>query len=303
MGRTLARPRRPEGGKAANGRADRPGGGARWGGYTPPPVSLRILSWNVNGLRACASKGFRRWLDRTDGFVACVQEVRAREEDLPRRLRRAPRLDGRAGRRRAPRLQRRRASTRGARPTRSTSALAPEFDGEARLQLARFGRLSLANVYFPQGNGERYDNSRVPFKLRLLPRPRTIASADERAAGQRVVVIGDFNTAHRELDLARPRDNRRTSGFLPEERAELDRWLRRRLDRQLPLLRARRRPLHLVEELPDRPPQPATSAGASTSPWSAPRRAASSASSFIQRKVLGSDHCPIGIELDPAVTG
>jgi exodeoxyribonuclease-3 len=64
----------------------------------------------------------------------------------------------------------------------------------------------------------------VPFKLRFYQRLYQRLE-DYRRAGRRVLVMGDFNTAHREIDLARPKQNRKTSGFLPEEREELDRWM------------------------------------------------------------------------------
>jgi exodeoxyribonuclease-3 len=85
-------------------------------------------------------------------------------------------------------------------------------------------RLVVANAYFPNGNGKERDNSRVPFKLRFY---RTLFEQLEklRAEGAHVLVMGDFNTAHEEIDLARPRPNRNTSGFLARERRELSRWL------------------------------------------------------------------------------
>ena len=87
----------------------------------------------------------------------------------------------------------------------------------------RAGRFAVVNAYFPKGSGKDRDNSRVPYKLDFY------GAVFERVQRLRrrcpVLVIGDFNTAHREIDLARPRDNVRNSGFLPEERAELDRWL------------------------------------------------------------------------------
>jgi exodeoxyribonuclease-3 len=185
---------------------------------------MRIFSWNVNGLRACDGKGFRRWLDRCDGEIVGVQEVRARTEDLPRRLRAPARWHThfspaeRAGYSGVGLYARRTPDSI------ETSLGRPSFDAEGRLQLARFGRLVVANAYFPNGNGKERDNSRVPFKLRFY---RALFERLEklRADGAHVLVMGDFNTAHEEIDLARPRPNRNTSGFLPRERRELSRWL------------------------------------------------------------------------------
>ena len=109
-------------------------------------------------------------------------------------------------------------------PTRVETRLGiDKYDIEGRLLIASFGRLSVVNVYFPKGSGTNRDNSRVPYKLGFY---RTLF--DRLQALRRrgpVYVIGDYNTAHTELDLARPRTNARTSGFLPEERAELQRWI------------------------------------------------------------------------------
>jgi exodeoxyribonuclease-3 len=184
----------------------------------------RILSWNVNGLRACAKKGFRDWLLQSGAEIVGVQEVRARREQLPHGVSDpegwhchfvAAKRPGYSG----VGLYSRRAPDRIA-----TTLGRPRFDEEGRLQIARFGRLAIANVYFPNGNGKNRDNSRVPFKLdfyrALFDRVQRL-----RKGGYRVLVMGDFNTAHREIDLARPKENREISGFLPEERAEIDRWL------------------------------------------------------------------------------
>ncbi len=189
----------------------------------PQDEPLRIFSWNVNGIRACDKKGFRGWLDRSGAFLAGIQEVRARPEQLPLRLRK-PRnwahhmvsaaRKGYSGVSAYSRVQ----------PDEVSIGLGVErFDTEGRVHFLRFGKLLIANVYFPNGSGKDRDNGRVPFKLdfyrHLLKRLEK-----ERAKGLRVLVMGDFNTAHREIDLARPKGNHKTSGFLPQEREELDRW-------------------------------------------------------------------------------
>jgi exodeoxyribonuclease III len=171
---------------------------------------------------------------------------------------------------------------------------------EGRLQLARFGRLLVANAYFPNGSGLNRDNGRVPFKLAFS---RALFARLERLrrAGLRVLVLGDLNTAHREIDLARPRENTRTSGFLPEERAELDRWLA----------------AGWVDTFRHFEP------GAGHYSWWSQRRGvrarnvgwridyvlASPAAmrfvrgAFLEPGVPGSDHCPVGVEVDPAIYG
>jgi exodeoxyribonuclease-3 len=176
---------------------------------------IRILSWNVNGLRACAKKGFGDWLEGSGAEIVGIQEVRAERDQIPAEL--SQPKDWHASFSAAERkgysgvgLFARRA------PNRIDTTLdEARFDSEGRVQIARFGRLAVANIYFPNGNGKDRDNSRVPYKLdfyrRLFERLQRL-----RRSGARVLVMGDFNTAHREIDLARPKANRATSGFLPE---------------------------------------------------------------------------------------
>jgi exodeoxyribonuclease-3 len=172
----------------------------------------------------------------------------------------------------------------------------PRFDREGRLQVAHFGRLVVVNAYFPKGSGKDRDNRRVPYKLDFS---RALFARLEhlRRSGRRLLVMGDFNTAHCEIDLARPHDNQKTSGFLPEERAEFDRWIAagwvdtfRRFESgpghytwwsQRAGVRAKNVGWRIDYVL----------ASAATLPFV--RRA------FIHPQVLGSDHCPVGVELDP----
>ncbi len=254
----------------------------------------------MNGLRACAKKGFGRWLGRCGAEVVGLQEVRALEEQLPERVR-APRgwhtcfsPAERLGYSGVGLYSRRKPDAV------ETSLGEARFDAEGRLQLARFGRLVVANAYFPKGSGRQRDNSRVPYKLdfyaALFERLQRL-----RKGGYRVLVMGDFNTAHTEIDLARPKDNKDTSGFLPEERAELDRWVAAgwtdTFRRQEP--------------------------GAGHYTWWSQRSGARQRNigwridyvlaspaalrhvrgAFIQPQVKGSDHCPVGVDVAPSIFG
>ena len=256
---------------------------------------MRVVSWNVNGLRACARKGFLDFLREAEADVVGLQEVRAFADQLPDEVR-APRgwhahfspaaRPGYSGvalyaREPLPRIE---------------TALGEErFDLEGRLQIAKVGRIAVINAYFPKGSGKDRDNSRVPYKLDFYR--RVFDRAEELRRRQPVLVIGDYNTAHREIDLARPRDNVKNSGFLPEERAELDRlfdagWVdtfRRR---------------H-----PDEPGHYSWwsqrgGARARNVGWRIDYVLASPAAmkrvkrAFIWPAVAGSDHCPVGVDLD-----
>ncbi len=187
-------------------------------------ASIKIWSWNVNGLRAAYQKGFLPWLESSGGDVVGVQETRSRVDQLPAELVESSSWWTRT-------VAATRAGYSGVTmfarqaPTEYVDSLGePRFDDEGRFQAGRWDDLWIANVYFPNGNGKERDNSRVPYKLEFYRAVQAWADA-RRSAGQSVVVMGDFNTAHKEIDLARPKDNTKTSGFLPEERAEVDRWL------------------------------------------------------------------------------
>ena len=187
---------------------------------------MRIASWNVNGLRAGARKGFGDWLDGCGAEIVAVQEVRARLEQVPGELRERPGWHFELTAAQRPGYSGVALFSRRAPDAVETGLGRPAFDREGRVQIARFGRLRLVNAYFPNGNGTNRDLSRIPYKLRFYRRLLEVLEPD-LSAGAPVLVTGDFNTAHREIDLARPRQNRENSGFRPEEREELDRWLRR----------------------------------------------------------------------------
>jgi exodeoxyribonuclease-3 len=181
--------------------------------------SITLLSWNVNGIRAVHKKGFLDWLTEAAPDILCLQETRAAEAQLPAAL---AQPEGYRCFWNASRAKKGYSGT--ALLTRSEPLDVQfgldieEFDQEGRTIIARYPSFTLINCYFP--NGGR-DHSRVPFKLAFydafLEKCESL-----RAQGQVVVFCGDVNTAHQEIDLARPKDNQKTTGFLPEERAWID---------------------------------------------------------------------------------
>ena len=260
----------------------------------------RIYSWNVNGIRAATKKGLDQWIRRSGAEIIGLQEVRATHDAIPDEILAIDDYQHhyvsaeRKGYSGVGLLSRRK-------PDRLDTSLGEErFDAEGRLQVARFGRLVVANGYFPNGSGKDRSNDRVPYKLDWY---RALFERVERwrRGGYRVLVMGDFNTAHREIDLARPKDNRKTSGFLPEECAELDRWIE----------------AGWVDTFRSFEP------GEGHYSWWSQRfgvreknigwridyvLASPSATpfvrhAFIEPETKGSDHCPIGVDLDPAIFG
>lgn len=264
---------------------------------------MRVCSWNVNGLRAAWGKGFPAWLADSGAAIVGLQEVRAPHAALPE----LPAgwhghfvAAEKAGYSGVGLLSRQPADEH------HPGLALDDFDREGRLQIARFGRLWIANGYFPNGNGKpladgKPSNDRVPYKLGFY---RALFDRLEplRAAGDRVLVMGDFNTAHRPIDLARPKQNEGTSGFLPEERDEFSRWLD---GGWIDTLRA------CHGDQPARYSWWSQRFGVRQKNigWRIDYVLASGGArpfvrdAFIDAHVLGSDHCPVGVVLDPAVLG
>lgn len=180
---------------------------------------LRFYSWNVNGLRAVDRKGiFLDWLAQTQPDIAGLQETKCNPGQLDERLLAPPGYhtywaSAERGGYSGVALYCKRE------PIAVQIGLGvDEYDREGRTIVADFGDFVFINAYFP--NGGR-DHARVPFKMQY--------NADFlhfinglRAQGRSVIFCGDVNTSHQEIDLARPRQNRNTTGFMPIEREWID---------------------------------------------------------------------------------
>jgi len=179
---------------------------------------MHLFSWNVNGLRAAHGKGFLDWLHQAQPDVLCLQETKCHPEQLDAALREPDgyhtywawaEKKGYSGV----------ALYSKSEPLAVQIGLGiPEYDREGRTIVADYGEFVLINAYFP--NGSR-DHSRVPFKMAYKAAFLDFCN-DLQAQGKAVVFCGDVNTSHQEIDLARPRQNQTTTGFLPEERAWID---------------------------------------------------------------------------------
>ncbi len=187
--------------------------------------SLNIYSWNVNGLRACHRKGFLDWLHGSNADIVGLQEVRAEEDQLPKKVRDPQGWHSHI----FPAQSKKGYSGVGLYSQVEfdqvlTSVDEERFDREGRVQIAQFGDLKVVNAYFPNGSGTNRDLSRIPYKLDFYAHLRDLLQPSVDA-GERILVMGDFNTAHKPIDLARPKSNTETSGFRPEEREAFQDWL------------------------------------------------------------------------------
>ncbi len=184
--------------------------------------NIQILSWNVNGVRAGEKNGFVQWLEKASPDILCLQETKADVSQLSSELihpneyqtfwHSAQNKKGYSGTSLFTKYA----------PIKVWSGISdPKFDCEGRTLCADFGEFLLYNVYFPNGkaNQERLDFKMAFYEAFLK------SVYDDLKNGRHIIICGDVNTAHTEIDLARPKENEDISGFLPMERAWIDRFL------------------------------------------------------------------------------
>ena len=184
--------------------------------------TVKIITLNLNGIRSASRKGFLDWLPHQRADVICVQELKAQAADMTAELLKPGGYHGHFHY----------AEKKGYSGVGIYSKSAPdrvkagfgvaEFDDEGRYLRADFGGLSVISLYLPSGSsGEHRQASKFRFLDAFLPHLKKL-----RKAGREVVLCGDWNIAHREIDLKNWKGNLKNSGFLPEERA----WMTRIFD-------------------------------------------------------------------------
>ena len=182
---------------------------------------MRITTWNVNGIRAAMGKGLKDWMLTESPDVLCLQEIKATPEQLTDEQKDFPGYivnwnpaeklgySGVATFSKKDSLE----SINGISESR--------FDVEGRIIRTRYEDFLLFNVYFP--NGQR-GHERLQYKLDFYA--RLLETCDLlHSHGEKIIITGDFNTAHTPIDLRNPKENVNTSGFMPEERAWVDKYL------------------------------------------------------------------------------
>ncbi len=253
---------------------------------------MKLISWNVNGIRAVQKKGFIDWVKRENPDILGIQETKAHPDQLDQDLLEIPGYSvwfdsaekkGYSGTAVYTKIK----------PDSVTTGLGnPKFDTEGRTVRVEFKDFTFFNIYFP--NGGRGDD-RVAFKLEFYDEFLRICE-DLRKQGRPVIACGDYNTAHREIDLARPKENQKTSGFMPVERAWLDKYVGLGY-------------LDTFREF-DSSPEKYTwwdqrfNSRERNTGWRidyffvTPDLRPRLKNAFILADVMGSDHCPVGIEID-----
>ena len=252
---------------------------------------MKILSWNVNGIRSAYSKGFVTWVGQERPDILCLQETKAEEGQLKQDLREiegyqsyfaSASKKGYSGVALYTRTQ----------PDDIRYGLGlPEYDQEGRVIIASYRDFVLYNIYFPNGKASA---DRLAFKMAFYEAFLELSRAQLKL-GKNLVVCGDVNTAHREIDLARPKENEKVSGFLPEERAWIDRFLAAGFVDTFRMFNTEAGNYTWWDLK--------SGARARNVGWRIDYFFASAdlapriKSAFILPEVTGSDHCPIGIDL------
>lgn len=181
----------------------------------------KLMSWNVNGIRSVWKKGFSEWLQKEQPDVLGIQESKISDDQVTLDMRfpegystywTHAEKKGYSGVALFCRTT----------PDHVQEGLGiPAFDTEGRTLIAEYPEFTLFNIYYP--NGQR-DDIRLDYKLRFYDAFLEVAERT-RAQGKGLVMCGDFNTAHHPIDLARPKENEKISGFLPIERAWMDKFV------------------------------------------------------------------------------
>ena len=252
---------------------------------------LKLASWNVNGIRAIAKKGLFEWLEKGKADIVCLQETKISPDDLTSELAQPNGYHSYWSH----------AKKKGysgcviytkEKPLSIKHGFGIErFDCEGRTLIAEYAKFVLFNIYFPNGkaNSERLQY-KMDFYDAFLDYANTL-----RKKGKPLIICGDYNTAHKEIDLARPKQNETESGFLPMERAWMDKLV---ASGYIDTFR-------LFNKEPDNYTwwHMRTAARARNVGWRIDYFFASEemktmlSAAGIESNVMGSDHCPITLEL------
>ncbi len=250
---------------------------------------MKIISWNVNGLRAIIKKNFLEYIENEKPDILCLQEIKLQEEQIPAEISRLSEYHqywsfaNKKGYSGVVLLSRKK-------PV-SVECGLEDDDPEGRTIIADYGNFILINCYFPNG---KMSDVRLGYKLDFYNRMLEIMNKYTHL-GRNIIVCGDYNTAHKEIDLKNPKQNETESGFLPIERAWLDKLVEQGF-------------MDTFRNFNQNPEQYSwwtyrMGARQRNVGWRIDYFWVNSTfidnikSAFIQQEIMGSDHCPVGIVL------
>ena len=182
---------------------------------------MKLISWDINGIRAAYKKGLYEWLIKEKPDILCVQEIKALPDQIPTILKNNPEYF----------VYINSANRKGYSGVATFAKQKPKnvitnfgidkFDIEGRIMITEFSNFVLLNIYFPNGKKKQ---ERLNYKLDFYN--AFLSYTDNiKIKGKNIIVCGDFNTAHKEIDLSRPKQNEKNSGFLPIERLWIDTFI------------------------------------------------------------------------------
>jgi len=178
---------------------------------------MKIVSWNVNGIRSIHSKGFLEWFKKENADIVCIQEIKADKESIPEGffnikshhcISLSAEKKGYSGVLTLTKKE----------PIKTTFGL-KNFKNEGRTLIHEFESFFLINCYFPNGGRE---HDRIPYKMKYCAAIERKVNQLKKETGKDVIMTGDFNVAHHPVDLKNDKSNKNTTGFLPIERQWLD---------------------------------------------------------------------------------
>ena len=180
---------------------------------------MKIISWNVNGIRAAEKKGLFPWMEESGADIICLQETKAQPEQLDEKFTptgwhvtwASAEKKGYSGTVIYSRVE----------PEETSLLGEADFDREGRTLIQKIGNTHLINCYFPNSQAE---GARLDYKLAFNQAVHEKADALV-ASGENVIICGDFNVAHKPIDLANPKSNEKNPGYLPDERDWMEQFL------------------------------------------------------------------------------
>lgn len=252
---------------------------------------MKILSWNINGIRAGERKGIFDWVQEYSPEIICFQETKAQPDQLSDAVLNqkgyhsywhSAQKKGYSGV----------ATYTKEEPIKIITELGiPEFDQEGRILVTEFQNFILCNVYFPNG---KKDEIRLKYKMDFYDVFFNFIES-QKDKGKKVIFCGDVNTAHTEIDLSRPKPNSKTSGFLPEERAWIDKVVEHGYIDTLREFKTETE-LYTWWDLKTRARE--RNVGWRIDYFFIDKKLHQNLKdAFILKDIFGSDHCPVGIEI------
>ncbi|KPJ56440.1 exodeoxyribonuclease III [Parcubacteria bacterium DG_74_2] len=250
---------------------------------------MKIISWNVNGIRAACKKNFLDWFKKSKADIICLQEIRAQKEQLPDELLKPKKYYFYFN----PAVKKGYSGVivySKQKPLKAENKLGfKRFDQEGRILKLKYPDFTLINIYLPYG-GRQKEN--LDYKLQVY---KELLNYLKTIKNKNIILVGDFNIAHQEIDLARPKQNQNNIMFTPKERKQIDEIIKlgfidsfRKFNKKpdnytwwLRSFNARQRNLGWRLDYI----------------FVSKKMALKLKKAFILNKVMGSDHCPVGIEV------